>query len=46
VFLGFAWYYLLSVVGDDRLSDVYGIANRLMTSSALSNAPYACLASA
>jgi len=46
VFLGFAWYYLLSVVGDDRLSDVYGIANRLMTSSALGDAPYACLASA
>lgn len=46
VFVGFAWYYILSVVGNDRLSDIYGIANRLMTSSALGDAPYACLASA
>jgi hypothetical protein len=44
--VGAFWYFLLSIVGDDRLSDIYGIANRLMTSSALGDAPYACLASA
>jgi len=44
--LGVLWYFLLSLTGNDRLSDIYGIANRLMTSSALNDAPYACLASA
>lgn len=41
--LGWWWYTLLSSIGEDRLSDLFGIANRLMTPSALVNAPYACL---
>jgi len=40
---GWFWYTLLAKVGDDRLSDLFGIANRLMTTSAMINAPYACL---
>lgn len=42
--LGHWWYKQLSAVGEDRLSDLFGIANRLMTSSSLTNAPYACIA--
>jgi hypothetical protein len=45
VVLGVYWYIILSWGNDDRLSDVFGIANRLMTMSALNDAPYACLAS-
>jgi len=45
VALGASWYVILSLGNDDRLSDVFGIANRLMTTSALNDAPYACLAS-
>ena len=42
---GAAWYLLLSVNNNDRLADVFGIANRLLITSALNDAPYACLAS-
>jgi hypothetical protein len=47
LFAGFgaSWYLLLSVNNNDTLSDVFGIANRLLTTSALNDAPYACLAS-
>ena len=45
VALGASWYVILSLGNDDRLSDVFGIANRLMTTSALNDTPYACLAS-
>jgi len=41
--LGVAWYQMLAKVGDDRLSDLFGIANRLMIPEAMFNAPYACL---
>jgi hypothetical protein len=41
--IGWFWYTLLAKVGQDRLSDLFGIANRLMAPSALANAPYACL---
>jgi len=41
--IGWWWYTLLASIGEDRLSDLFGIANRLMTPSALINAPYACL---
>lgn len=45
VFTGFAraWFKMLSSVGDDRLSDIFGIANRLLTPDAMANAPVACL---
>jgi len=43
--LGVFWYKLLSLNNNDRLSDLFGIANRLLTTSALNDAPYACLAS-
>jgi len=42
LFTGGGWYYLLSRVGEDRLSDLFGIANRLMIPMALSDRPYAC----
>ena len=43
--LGAGWYFLLAFGNNDRLADVFGIANRLMVTSALNDAPYACLAS-
>ena len=41
--LGMAWYYALSRVGDQRLSDLFGIANRLLIPMATVDKPYACL---
>lgn len=41
--IGIGWYFLLAKVGDDRLSDLFGIANRLMVGTSLENLPYACL---
>lgn len=41
--LGYGWFKMLSNVGQDRLSDIFGIANRLLTPDAVANAPVACL---
>lgn len=41
--LGMGWYKLLSATGQDRLSDIFGIANRLLSPDALVNQPVACL---
>jgi 4-hydroxybenzoate polyprenyltransferase len=46
VFLGYSWYRALSSVGEDRLSDIFGVANRLLSPDALVNQPMACLPSA
>jgi hypothetical protein len=43
VFTGHGWYKALSSVGQDRLSDLFGIANRLLPPSAINNAPIACI---
>lgn len=43
IFLGSGWYYALSGTGQDRLSDLFGIANRLLSPGALSNSPIACV---
>jgi hypothetical protein len=43
VFSGNGWYKALSSVGQDRLSDLFGIANRLLPPSAINNAPIACI---
>jgi len=43
VFLGHGWYKALSAVGQDRLSDLFGIASRLLPPSAINNAPIACI---
>jgi hypothetical protein len=43
IFLGVGWYKLLSTNGSDRLSDLFGIANRLLPPSAINNAPIACI---
>lgn len=43
VFSGHGWYRALSNVGQDRLSDLFGIANRLLPPSAINNAPIACV---
>uniref|UniRef100_A0A6C0KTH0 Uncharacterized protein n=1 Tax=viral metagenome TaxID=1070528 RepID=A0A6C0KTH0_9ZZZZ len=40
---GYYWYQLLSLVGQDRLSDLFGIANRLLPPSAIENKPIACV---
>lgn len=40
---GFAWYYTLSLIGQDRLSDLFGIANRLLPPSAIQDQPVACI---
>lgn len=37
------WFYLLSLTGQNRLSDLFGIANRLLSPFALVNQPVACL---
>jgi peroxiredoxin family protein len=41
--LGISWYYGLSLIGQNRLSDLFGIANRLLPASAMQNGPVACL---
>ena len=41
--LGWSIYSSLAETGEDRLSDIFGIANRLLSPDALTNAPYACL---
>lgn len=41
--LGYLWYYLLSYTGQDRLSDLFGIANRLLAPGAIANGPVVCL---
>ncbi len=40
---GYGWYHALSGIGQDRLSDLFGIANRLLTPAAISNQPIACV---
>lgn len=40
---GYFWYLGLSAIGQDRLSDLFGVANRLLPPSAISNRPVACL---
>jgi hypothetical protein len=42
-YMGYGWYKALSRVGQDRLSDLFGIANRLLPPSAITNAPIACV---
>ena len=41
--IGYGWYKLLSTIGQNRLSDMFGIANRLLSPSAMTNAPIACV---
>lgn len=40
---GASWYYLLSLVGENRLSDLFGIANRLLVPDAWTKGPVACV---
>jgi hypothetical protein len=40
---GYYWYDLLSQVGQGRLSDIFGIANRILAPSAIQNGPIACV---
>lgn len=41
--LAYGWFVALSKVGQDRLSDLFGVANRLLSPFALVNEPVACL---
>ncbi len=43
VWFGHGWYKALSSVGEDRLSDLFGIANRLLPPGAIANGPIACV---
>ena len=43
VWAGHGWYKALSAIGEDRLSDLFGIASRLLPPSAINNAPIACI---
>ena len=40
---GYYWYSMLSGIGQDRLSDLFGIANRLLPPSSITNGPVACI---
>jgi len=42
-FAGYGWYELLSYAGNNRLSDIFGIANRLILPSAADTGPVACV---
>ena len=42
-YAGRLWYGGLSSIGEDRLSDLFGIANRLLPPSAIENKPIACV---
>lgn len=39
---GVGWYSMLSSIGQNRLSDLFGIANRLLSPYAVTNEPVAC----
>jgi len=41
--LGVAWYNILATTGQDRLSDIFGVANRLLSPDSLVNQPMACM---
>ncbi len=41
--LGASWYSILAQPGQQRLADLFGIANRILPSSAMINGPMACL---
>lgn len=40
---GYFWYDGLSSIGQDRLSDLFGVANRLLAPGAIANGPVVCL---
>jgi hypothetical protein len=40
---GLGWYKALSSIGEDRLSDLFGIANRLIDLGKINNPPVACI---
>jgi hypothetical protein len=40
---GYFWYDALSAIGQDRLSDLFGVANRLLAPGAIANGPVVCL---
>lgn len=42
-FIGYMWYKAFSSIAQDKLSDLFGIANRLLPSTAITNAPIACI---
>ncbi|NBR61585.1 MAG: hypothetical protein EBT86_08025 [Actinobacteria bacterium] len=41
--LGYSWYIALSGIGEDRLSDLFGIANRLLDPNSTADQPVACV---
>lgn len=40
---GYFWYDALAAISQDRLSDLYGVANRLLPPGAIANGPVVCL---
>jgi len=41
--IGVGWYSFLSSIGNNRLSDLFGVANRLLSPQAYGSQPLACL---
>jgi hypothetical protein len=41
--LGYSWYQILATTGKNTLSDLFGIANRLMSPDSLQNEPIGCI---
>lgn len=42
-YFGHGWYLAMSSMGEERVSDLFGVANRLLPPSAITNGPIACL---
>ena len=41
--VGILWYYMLSKIYNGKMSDIFGISNRLLPPAAINNDPIACL---
>ena len=42
-YFGHGWYVAMSSMGEERVSDLFGVANRLLPPSAIANGPIACI---
>lgn len=42
-YFGHGWYLAMASMGEERVSDLFGVANRLLPPSAITNGPIACI---
>lgn len=42
-YFGHGWYLAISSMGEERVSDLFGIVNRILPPSAITNGPIACI---